>query len=125
MARLKEKDKRPTRAFCVGDLVTLHPKNNPNNLGVGIIMKSTTEWFGPRPAPPDSIEYFVIFAEKEVDLWSKTRAWAMQTNCNPSESPGGIWCLGKNLNYEERSYPEWLDPPTLDDILLDRFGDIL
>jgi hypothetical protein len=127
MGRLKERDKRPTRKFQPGDLVTPHPKRSDLiAVGDGIVISVSERQYGTGTNAGQTIQdCLVFFAAREVDLWSECRRWARESYCAPHDRPEGITIPGGDLVYAGRSEPEWLDPPDMDEISLARFGDIL
>ena len=128
MARIKETDRRPTRIFKLGDLVTPHPKRSDLvAVGDGIVISISEKILvGGLPDGGQKIQFCtVFFAAREVDLWLEVRRWARDTFCAPKEMPEGISLPAGDLVYTGRSEPEWLDPPDMDEISLARFGEIM
>jgi hypothetical protein len=69
----------------------------------------------------------VLFTGREIDLWREARAWAQDRFLNPIAKPQGYIIVIPNtdLVHMDRAHPEWLKPPTLKEISLERFGSLV
>lgn len=108
----------------MGDLVRPHPKRSDLiTVGDGIVIGSIDQ--ATRIGETTAQDCVVMFAPREVDLWVECRKWAREHFCNKKERPDGIVVCNADLTYLGRSHPEWLEPPTDEEIELSRFSDIL
>ena len=131
MAKLKQKDRRPVGKFQPGDIVLLHPKhNNIKNPGPGIVLQILKQ--EDEVAATPSIAYkpivqslALIFAPTEEELFTASRRYARKHIKDMGFIPAGT-CTYFNGDVipTKEAHPEWLAPPTKDELDMERFMDM-
>ena len=131
MAKLKQKDRRQSHEFKIGDLVSRH-----GAVGVGVVLatednpdKLRTDTYtlgeGYSPTQYSGRQAYCLFRPREFELRKEARRLLSTYNLGAEMKPLLAEIPFSQLSYEGRAPDSWFKPPSTQAVSKDRFADIL
>ncbi len=123
MAKLKEKDKRSSHRYQVGDIVRLHPSvRNMNLPGDGMVLQIDGEITKDNKTHQ---QLNCCWAAREVDLWKQAKDFSLQRVTDMTYFPPQTIKIESHKVIHVKNRVSWLKCPSSKEISTFRFSALL